>query len=95
MSSVVVGNVYCFTVYRCGGHRSRAVLVTVLMAVLKKMMTVCLCERCGYEWPPRGENLPAVCASLKCKSQYWNRPRTMAFAIAAAKAKAKAKKQAR
>lgn len=34
----------------------------------------CQCERCGYEWLPRGENLePRVCP--KCKSPYWNKPK--------------------
>ena len=34
------------------------------------------CERCGHEWVPRGggDDEPRVCA--KCKSPYWNTPRT-------------------
>ncbi len=34
------------------------------------------CERCGHEWVPRGggDSEPRVCA--KCKSPYWNTPRT-------------------
>ena len=31
------------------------------------------CERCEWEWVPRGENAPRVCP--KCKSPYWDRPR--------------------
>ncbi len=47
------------------------------MAVFKKKITVTMlrCERCGYEWQQRGKKLPEVCANLKCKSRYWNRPR--------------------
>ncbi len=32
------------------------------------------CERCGYEWVPRSKGEPRVCA--RCKSPYWNTPRT-------------------
>ena len=32
------------------------------------------CERCGHEWVPRGDDEPRVCA--RCKSPYWNRPRS-------------------
>jgi len=34
------------------------------------------CERCEHEWIPRGENddEPKVCP--RCKTPYWNRPRT-------------------
>jgi predicted Zn-ribbon and HTH transcriptional regulator len=33
------------------------------------------CERCGHIWLPRKtEKEPIVCP--KCKSPYWNRPRT-------------------
>jgi len=47
------------------------------MAVFKKkiMVTMLRCERCGYQWQKRGKNLPEVCANLKCKSRYWNKPR--------------------
>lgn len=47
------------------------------MAVLKRKAVVVTlrCERCGYEWTPRTEGLPKVCANPKCKSPYWNRPR--------------------
>jgi hypothetical protein len=36
------------------------------------------CERCEYEWIPRGETdtEPKVCA--RCKSPYWNRARKSA-----------------
>lgn len=33
----------------------------------------CRCERCGYEWSPRGEHTPTTCPH--CKSAYWNRPK--------------------
>jgi hypothetical protein len=35
------------------------------------------CDRCGYEWLPKRRDAPEprTCASLKCKSPYWNRPR--------------------
>lgn len=32
------------------------------------------CERCGHKWVPRDEEKPTVCP--KCKSPYWNRPKT-------------------
>jgi len=32
------------------------------------------CERCSYEWLPRKEKSPTTCP--KCKSPYWNKPRT-------------------
>ncbi len=49
------------------------------MAILKKTVTVYQCERCEHEWIPRnvlvGEDvMPTVCP--KCKSPYWDRPRT-------------------
>lgn len=31
------------------------------------------CERCKWEWIPRGETAPRVCP--KCKSPYWDKPR--------------------
>lgn len=45
------------------------------MAVVKKLVTVYVCERCGYQWFPRGQTLPTVCSNPKCKSPYWNKPR--------------------
>jgi DNA-directed RNA polymerase subunit RPC12/RpoP len=45
------------------------------MAVVKKLVTVYICERCGHEWFPRGKTLPTVCSHPGCKSPYWNRPR--------------------
>lgn len=41
------------------------------MNTIKKLK----CTRCGYEWWPRGAELPERCA--KCNSPYWNKPRTM------------------
>ena len=36
------------------------------------------CERCEHEWVPKNfDNEPSVCP--KCKSPYWNRPRTTAM----------------
>lgn len=44
------------------------------MAIVKKMMTVFICERCEHEWVPRDpEKPPIVCPS--CKNPYWQRPR--------------------
>ena len=35
------------------------------------------CERCGHEWVPRNqEHAPKVCPNPKCKSPYWDRPRS-------------------
>ena len=37
-------------------------------------VTVCRCERCGYEWKiKQGKELPLRCA--RCKTPYWNRPK--------------------
>lgn len=33
------------------------------------------CERCKHQWVPRDESNPTVCP--KCKSPYWNKPRTL------------------
>ncbi len=33
------------------------------------------CERCGHEWKPRRKEEPTVCP--KCKSPYWNKPKTL------------------
>lgn len=33
------------------------------------------CERCGYVWIPRKQELPKVCP--RCKSPYWDRPRRL------------------
>ena len=36
------------------------------------------CERCGYEWevsPDPEMELPDQCASIRCKSNYWDMPR--------------------
>jgi rubrerythrin len=32
-----------------------------------------ICERCGHQWIPKGNEEPRVCP--KCKSPYWNKPR--------------------
>ncbi|MFI5364976.1 MAG: hypothetical protein ACHQ4J_05070 [Candidatus Binatia bacterium] len=46
------------------------------MAVLRKMVTILRCERCGYEWAPNDPaQLPAVCSNKACKSPAWNKPR--------------------
>jgi hypothetical protein len=35
-----------------------------------------MCERCGHKWVPIKENAaPKVCP--RCKSPYWDRPRTI------------------
>ncbi len=31
------------------------------------------CNRCGHEWVPRTEGVPARCP--KCKTPYWNKAR--------------------
>ena len=38
------------------------------------------CNRCNHKWWPRisieGKTvIPKTCASVKCKSPYWNKPR--------------------
>jgi hypothetical protein len=49
------------------------------MAVLRKVVTILRCERCGYEWPPNDpDTLPAVCSNKECKSPAWNKPRPKA-----------------
>lgn len=33
------------------------------------------CHRCGHKWVPRNkEDVPEICP--KCKSPYWNKPKT-------------------
>lgn len=40
-------------------------------------LNVYTCTRCGYQWvqSPRATDRPKNCASKKCKSPYWDRPR--------------------
>jgi len=46
------------------------------MAKETRKVTFFICERCGHEWIPRDpETEPRNCASPKCKSPYWNKPR--------------------
>jgi hypothetical protein len=45
------------------------------MTVVKKLLTVYICERCGHQWVPRGKTLPTVCSNPACKSPAWNKPR--------------------
>ena len=33
------------------------------------------CLRCGYEWYPRSPEPPQRCASKKCRTPYWNKPK--------------------
>lgn len=47
----------------------------ILSSVIK--LPTLKCTRCGYEWHPRAERLPKVCANRECKSPYWNRKRTL------------------
>ncbi len=34
------------------------------------------CERCGYSWEAESAKLPKTCPNKKCRSPYWNKPRT-------------------
>ncbi len=34
------------------------------------------CTRCGFKWPKQEGELPQTCANPKCRSPYWNKPRT-------------------
>jgi rubrerythrin len=43
------------------------------MPRVERTVTFYVCERCGHEWYPRGDEEPRVCP--KCKSPYWDRPR--------------------
>lgn len=53
------------------------------MATITMKVEGCRCERCGYEWVPRGPRLanrkrggdgkPSLCP--KCKSPYWQTKR--------------------
>jgi len=47
-----------------GGHALKKVMIQV---------EGFQCERCDYQWAPRGDQPPRVCP--KCKSPYWDRPR--------------------
>ena len=42
----------------------------------KKQVWAWVCERCEHSWVPREttEGEPTICP--KCKSPYWNKPRT-------------------
>ena len=40
------------------------------MAIAKKTVTVCTCERCSHTWQPRDPKTPTICP--KCKSVLWN-----------------------
>lgn len=33
------------------------------------------CRRCGHVWMPRTRGKPRRCASVKCRSPYWDRDR--------------------
>lgn len=34
------------------------------------------CERCGHSWEAESAKLPKTCPNKKCRSPYWNKPRT-------------------
>lgn len=36
---------------------------------------VLVCLRCGHKWHPRKREMPTRCASVKCRSPYWRKPR--------------------
>ena len=38
------------------------------MARVKKTVWYWLCERCGHEWPPKGEGEPTWCRSAKART---------------------------
>jgi hypothetical protein len=46
----------------------------IQMAIIKA--SVLKCDRCGYQWLPRGgmnlKHFPTHCASKACHSPYWN-----------------------
>ena len=50
--------------------------LTNAMAKIKMLVEGYRCERCEHEWMPRSksEEEPRVCP--KCKSPYWDRPKT-------------------
>jgi len=63
------------------------------MAVLRKVVTILRCERCGYEWPPNDPaQLPAVCSNKACKSPAWNKPRPLKGAKQPAATRSKRKR---
>lgn len=41
---------------------------------LRRESLLLSCIRCGWSWFRRSDKLPKVCP--RCKSPYWNRPRT-------------------
>ena len=58
------------------------------MAVYKKEITVCHCERCDFEWIPRTalkepESIPIRCGNPTCNSPYWNLKRKVAIPVVA------------
>jgi len=34
------------------------------------------CLRCGHSWEAESAKLPKTCPNKKCRSPYWNKPRT-------------------
>jgi len=43
------------------------------------------CKRCGHKWRPRQDEPPTVCPNPKCKSPYWDKPRTKKTSASKAK----------
>jgi len=50
------------------------------MAKIKITLEGYRCERCGHEWISRTKDYPTICP--KCKSPYWDRPKTSRSAVA-------------
>ncbi|HDY67452.1 MAG TPA: hypothetical protein ENH85_06660 [Candidatus Scalindua sp.] len=44
------------------------------MAKIKITLEGYRCERCEHEWIPRTKEYPIICP--KCKSPYWDKPKT-------------------
>lgn len=44
------------------------------MAKIKITLEGYRCERCNHEWIPRTKDYPVICP--KCKSPYWDKPKS-------------------
>jgi hypothetical protein len=50
----------------------------------------CVCDKCGHKW--LSETIPERCTSKKCRTPYWDRPRTSGLVTSVTKKRAPGKK---
>lgn len=49
------------------------------MPITEKVVTICQCIKCGYEWVPRHLNLKNVRQCPNCRTIYWDEPKVPAW----------------